>query len=123
MESTMCNLHKVRFGTYFVKRIKFSRDIDSSQEPTRERTFQHECMQKYMRVRDGTHPTVIILTHASEELRANLLCEQGSALARTYVTAEKISLDLSTCCTADNEPNRLTFTLTVAPLTNDWNCS
>lgn len=64
-----------------------------------------------MRACATVHPTIIILTHASEELRANLLCEQGPALARIRITAERIFLDLSAECAADNEPNHLTFTL------------
>jgi len=36
---------------------------------------------------DGTHPIIIILTHASEELRANLLCE----LAKTHALPQKRS--------------------------------
>lgn len=61
---------------------------DSSRDPLiMEHSCENEC--KNACVCDGPHPTLIILMHASEELRANLLCEQSPASARIHITAEK----------------------------------
>lgn len=70
------------------------------------------------------HPTIIILTHASEELRANLLCEQGPALARVHITAEKIFLDLClsfslSLLTAQLITNRITLLLRLRTRCNE----